>query len=44
MKKNKQSDNPYLEYEAEKRKLRERDLTPEEYEIEIRRIADESGV
>lgn len=36
--------NKWREYEAQKKKLQERDLTPELYEIEIRRIAEELGV
>lgn len=34
----------WREYETEKQKLREQDLTPEEYEQAIQRLAEELGV
>jgi|WetSurMetagenome_2_1015567.scaffolds.fasta_scaffold43289_3 hypothetical protein len=37
-------ENKWLTYEQEKRKLQDMDLTPKEYEIEIRKLCRRLGV
>jgi hypothetical protein len=33
-------DEAYLQYEIEKKKIKKLDLTPEQYELEIKKITD----
>lgn len=44
MKKQKNYQSRLIEFEAAKRRLEERELTPDEYEQEVRRLATAYGI